>query len=83
PCRMWMPPSIPWGSRYGLSLGDRVGVATAAEFGVPAVTADRVWSNLDVGDVESLDGGTRRVRDRNTMVLGRARAIDALSRFNW
>ena len=36
------------GSRYGLSLGDRACLATAAEFGVPAVTADRVWSDLDI-----------------------------------
>jgi PIN domain nuclease of toxin-antitoxin system len=39
------------GSRYGLSLGDRACLATAVEFGVPAVTADRVWSDLDI-DVE-------------------------------
>lgn len=37
------------GSRYGLSLGDRACLATAAELGVPAVTADRVWSDLDLG----------------------------------
>ncbi len=36
------------GSRYGLSLGDRACLATAAALGVPAVTADRVWSNLEI-----------------------------------
>ena len=36
------------GSRYGLSLGDRACLATAAGLGVPAVTADRVWSDLDL-----------------------------------
>jgi ribonuclease VapC len=33
----------------GLSLGDRACLALAAEFGVPAVTADRAWAGLDVG----------------------------------
>ncbi len=43
------------GFRYGLSLGDRACLATAAELGVPAVTADRVWSDLDLGvDVISI-----------------------------
>ncbi|MFV2000241.1 MAG: hypothetical protein ACC654_07750 [Acidimicrobiia bacterium] len=45
----------PAGSRYGLSLGDRACLATAAELGVPAVTADRMWSDLDLGvDVISI-----------------------------
>ncbi len=37
------------GSRYGLSLGDRACLATAADLGVPVVTADRVWSDMDLG----------------------------------
>ena len=36
---------------YGLSLGDRACIATAARLELPAVTADRLWANLDV-DVE-------------------------------
>jgi PIN domain nuclease of toxin-antitoxin system len=37
------------GSRHGLSLGDRACLATAADLNVPAVTADRVWAELDLG----------------------------------
>jgi ribonuclease VapC len=37
------------GSRHGLSLGDRVCIATAADRNVPVVTVDRVWTELDVG----------------------------------
>jgi PIN domain nuclease of toxin-antitoxin system len=33
----------------GLSLGDRACLALAAELGVPAITADRAWKDLDVG----------------------------------
>lgn len=33
----------------GLSLGDRACLQLAAQRGVPAVTADRAWSGLDVG----------------------------------
>ena len=33
----------------GLSLADRACLALAARLGVPAVTADRAWSELDVG----------------------------------
>jgi PIN domain nuclease of toxin-antitoxin system len=32
--------------RAGLSLGDRACLALAAELGVPAITADRVWATL-------------------------------------
>lgn len=35
----------------GLSLADRACLALASRLGVPAVTADRVWTTLDV-DVE-------------------------------
>jgi len=35
--------------RLGLSLADRACLALAARLGVPAVTADRAWSELDVG----------------------------------
>lgn len=33
----------------GLSLADRACLALAARLGVPAVTADRAWVDLDVG----------------------------------
>jgi len=33
----------------GLSLGDRACLALAAQVGVPAVTADRVWRQLELG----------------------------------
>ena len=33
----------------GLSLGDRACLALARRLGVPAVTADRRWSDLDIG----------------------------------
>jgi PIN domain nuclease of toxin-antitoxin system len=32
----------------GLSLGDRACLALAAELGLPAVTADRVWSDVPI-----------------------------------
>lgn len=35
--------------RLGLSLADRACLALAARLGVPAVTADRAWVDLDVG----------------------------------
>ena len=34
---------------HGLSLGDRACLALAASRGFPAVTADRVWAELDLG----------------------------------
>ena len=42
-----------WGrtKRYGLSLADRACLALARRLGVPAVTADRAWTTLDL-DVE-------------------------------
>lgn len=33
----------------GLSLGDRVCIATAKHLGLPVITADRVWARLDLG----------------------------------
>ena len=33
----------------GLSLGDRACLALAASLELPALTADRVWAQLDVG----------------------------------
>ena len=33
----------------GLSLGDRACLALAHSLGLPAITADRAWSNLNVG----------------------------------
>jgi PIN domain nuclease of toxin-antitoxin system len=35
--------------RFGLSLADRACLALASRLGVPAVTADRAWLDLDVG----------------------------------
>ena len=32
-----------------ISLGDRACLVTARHFGVPAVTADRAWANLNLG----------------------------------
>jgi ribonuclease VapC len=40
----------PYGWTHGLSLGDRVCLATARHLRLPAVTADRAWKNLpDLG----------------------------------
>ena len=36
-------------SRMGLSLGDRACLALAAREALPVLTADRAWSNLDIG----------------------------------
>ena len=33
----------------GLSLGDRACLALAKRLGLPALTADRIWADLDVG----------------------------------
>jgi PIN domain nuclease of toxin-antitoxin system len=33
----------------GLSLGDRACLALAIELGLPVITADRAWADLDVG----------------------------------
>lgn len=35
--------------QFGLSLGDRACLALAAERRLPAVTADRVWSSVEIG----------------------------------
>ena len=35
--------------RRGLSLGDRACLQLAARRGLPALTADRVWAEIDVG----------------------------------
>lgn len=35
--------------RLGLSLGDRACLALAIERGVPVMTADRAWADLDIG----------------------------------
>jgi PIN domain nuclease of toxin-antitoxin system len=34
---------------HGLSLGDRACLATGLRLGLPVLTADRSWANLDVG----------------------------------
>lgn len=36
-------------SKAGLSLGDRACLAVAARYGLPVMTADRSWANLNVG----------------------------------
>lgn len=36
---------------FGLGLGDRACLATAGRLGVPALTADRVWTKLDLPGV--------------------------------
>lgn len=42
-------------SRFGLSLGDRACLAAALERGLPVLTADRAWTELDIGvTVESI-----------------------------
>ena len=38
----------------GLSLGDRACLALAHREGLPAVTADRVWAEVDIGAEVSL-----------------------------
>ncbi|WP_417232549.1 type II toxin-antitoxin system VapC family toxin [Brevundimonas sp.] len=35
--------------QHGLSLGDRACLALAQQQGLPVMTADRIWSQLDVG----------------------------------
>ena len=35
--------------RRGLSLGDRACLALGAQLGLPVITADRAWSQLDLG----------------------------------
>ena len=35
--------------RRGLSLGDRACLAVGMELGLPVITADRAWGNLDLG----------------------------------
>ena len=39
---------LPTTRALGLSLGDRVCLALAAERGIAAMTADRIWTTLDV-----------------------------------
>jgi len=34
---------------FGLSLADRACLALAGELGLPAITADRAWSNVEIG----------------------------------
>lgn len=40
---------LPRTRAHGLSLADRACVALAARLGLPAVTADRTWTTLDLG----------------------------------
>jgi PIN domain nuclease of toxin-antitoxin system len=39
---------VPATSKLGLSLGDRACLALAASRGIPALTADRAWAELDI-----------------------------------
>ncbi len=42
-------------ARHGLSLGDRACLATALQRDLPVLTADRAWTELDIGvPVESI-----------------------------
>lgn len=40
---------LPRTRHLGLSLGDRACLALASTLGVPAMTADRTWAELDLG----------------------------------
>ena len=40
---------VPATRRLGLSIGDRACLALARERGIPALTADRIWLDADVG----------------------------------
>ncbi|MGH3133407.1 MAG: PIN domain-containing protein [Gaiellaceae bacterium] len=40
---------LPRTRRLGLPLADRACLALATRLGVPAVTADRAWTSLDLG----------------------------------
>lgn len=46
PCAYHCGRLLPAGRERGLSLGDRACLATAARWGLPAVTADRAWTQL-------------------------------------
>ena len=39
---------VPATSKHGLSLGDRACLALAVARGIPALTADRVWAQLEL-----------------------------------
>ncbi|MDE2664306.1 MAG: type II toxin-antitoxin system VapC family toxin [Gemmatimonadota bacterium] len=41
----------PQTQRHGLGLGDRACLATACSLGLPALTADRSWADLDISGV--------------------------------
>lgn len=45
---------VPLVRNKGLSLGDRACLALAASRGIPALTADRSWADVDVGVVVGL-----------------------------
>jgi len=38
--------------RHGLGLGDRACLATASRLGLPALTADRSWTDLEIDGVK-------------------------------
>ncbi len=51
--------------RFGLSLGDRACLALAKREGLPALTTDRVWSDLDIGvEVRLIRGGKRDPKEK-------------------
>ncbi|WP_419858213.1 type II toxin-antitoxin system VapC family toxin [Candidatus Palauibacter irciniicola] len=42
----------PQTQRHGLGLGDRACLATASSLGLPVLTADRTWADLDIDGVK-------------------------------
>lgn len=46
---LWVAALRPLTKTQGLSLGDRVCLALAQRLGLPAITTDSAWNNLDAG----------------------------------
>ncbi len=42
----------PQTQRHGLGLGDRACLAAASSLGLPVLTADRTWADLDIDGVK-------------------------------
>ena len=45
----WLAPAT---RRFGKGLGDRSCMALAIKLGVPAITTDRLWAQLDIPGLE-------------------------------